>query len=175
MPSNDNYRTCICKHITPLDTRCPILRHFEPFWAVFPGQLGSCRAILSNFFGQVWVTSSNSERFLETRYSIVDLGQFSTCLNWGCFETFYAEKSAWSKPHGLDPKKRSVFFIWYSQIIFLYVWDGLEPISEHPPLCLWGATCRQNCASTAWVLEGKWQMLCHTSLGLYYIHLHNPA
>ena len=31
MPSNDNFRTCICKHITPLDTCRPIAKHFETF------------------------------------------------------------------------------------------------------------------------------------------------
>ena len=64
-----------------------ILSNLERFWAVFWGQLGSSRAILSIFVG---------------RYGIVDLGQCSKCLNWGCFEV------ADVNPTDLDPKTRSV-------------------------------------------------------------------
>ena len=82
-----------------------LLRQFEQFWAVFSGRLGSFRAILSIFVGQVWAMSSNSEHYLETRYGIVDLGRCSKCLNWGCFETSYF---ADVNPTNLDPKTRSV-------------------------------------------------------------------
>ena len=68
MPSNDNYRTCICKNITPLDTCWPIVRHFETFWDIssnfeqFWANLSSFGANLSNF-EQFWATLSNSEQF----------------------------------------------------------------------------------------------------------------
>ena len=86
MPSNDNFRTCICKNITPLDTCWPIVRYFEQFWASLSNyeQLWAILSssffgpawvtILSTFAGQVWVMSSNSEQFLEARYGIVELG-----------------------------------------------------------------------------------------------------
>ena len=138
MPSNDNFRTCICKHITPLDTCWPIVRHFmtfwnissnfeqiwatltnfeqfwailssfKQFWTVFSGQLGSFRAILSIFVGQVWVMSSSQFWTIFGRH----------CWPWTVFNMFqlrllwdilrWMKKVADVNPTDLDPKTRSV-------------------------------------------------------------------
>ena len=90
------------------------LSNFEPFCAFFSGQLGSFRAILSIFVGQVWVMSSNSEQFLGTRYGIVDLGLYSKCVNWGCFEILlWLKKVADVNPTDLDPKTRWVNIVFW--------------------------------------------------------------
>ena len=79
MPSNDNFRTCICKHIIPLDKCWCILKHFEKikhfdaFWAIlnnfeqllatlsnFEQLLGSFRAIWNILVVQVWVMLSHN-------------------------------------------------------------------------------------------------------------------
>ena len=103
MPSNDNSRTCICKHITPLDT---------------------CWAILSSFFGPAWVISSNSDHFC--RASLGHVEQFWTvfentiwhCRPWTVFNMsqsrllwdilLWLKKVADVNPTDLDPKVRSV-------------------------------------------------------------------
>ena len=104
MPSNDNFRTCICKHITPIDTCWPILRYFETFWDILKkleqfsatlsnleqflsDQCGSLQfwAVLSSFFGPAWVISSNFEHFC--RASLGHAAQFWTVFGntiWHC-------------------------------------------------------------------------------------------
>ena len=93
MPSDDNFRTRVYKHITPIDFRHLLgnLSHLSNFAqlgailsSVSSGQCGSFRSILNIFVGQVWVMSSNSEQGLETRYGIVNFGQCSKCLSWHC-------------------------------------------------------------------------------------------
>ena len=74
MPSNDNFRTCICKHITPLDT-CPILRHLEKFWGILSHILSNFEqfwAVLSSF-EQFWAVLSSFEQFWAVLSSIEQL------------------------------------------------------------------------------------------------------
>ena len=98
MPSNDNFRTCICKHIIPLDKCWCILKHFEKmkhfdaFWAIlnnfeqllatlsnFEQLLGSFRAIWNILVVQVWVMLSHNMAWSTT--DTVQKGR-----KWGCFE-----------------------------------------------------------------------------------------
>ena len=117
MPSNDNFRTCICKHITPLDT---------------------CWAILSSFFGPAWVISSNSDHFC--RASLGHVEQFWTvfgntiwhCRPWTVFKMsqvrllwdilLWLKKVADVNPTDLDPKTRSAIRVWYGFQYVFYTW-----------------------------------------------------
>ena len=130
MPSNDNFRTCICKHITPLDTCWAILRKFEKFWVILNNfeqcwamfsNFQQLWAILSSFFGPAWVISSNFEHFCRA-----SLGHVSNtiwhCRPWTVFKMsqlrllwdilLWLKKVADVNPTDLDPKTRSVKDLW---------------------------------------------------------------
>ena len=155
MPSNDNSRTCICKHINHFrhllahfetfwdalrhfETFWNILRHFETFWDIL-SNFEQAGAILSIFFGPAWVISSNFEHFcraswscrailnifFETRHGIVDLGQCWKCLNWGCFEASCWKRWLIVNPTDLDPKTRSVNIMGI-RWEYLYTWDSTD-------------------------------------------------
>ena len=130
MPSNDSFRLCICKNITPLDTCGPlwdILRHFETFRAI----LSNFWAVLSIFFGPAWVISSNFEHLC--RASLGHVEQFWTifgstiwhCWPWTVFKMsqlrllwdilLWLKKVADVNPTDLDPKTRSVN---YNMVLF---------------------------------------------------------
>ena len=105
MPSNEDFRACICKNITPLDNCWPIVRHFETirailskfeqiwailsnleqFWAVL-SSFEQFWAVLSSFFGPAWVISSNFEHFCRASWGHVE--QFWTIFGstiWHCW------------------------------------------------------------------------------------------
>ena len=130
MPSNDNFRTCICKHTTPLDTCWPIVRHFETFGA-----------ILSNFVSNFWAILSNFAQFFRASLGHLEqfwgflLGMFGSCravLNnfWkhdmalltldsvqnvsieaALRHLTWLKKVADVNPTDLDPKTRSVIYV----------------------------------------------------------------
>ena len=80
MPSNDNFRTCICKHIIPLDKCWCILKHFdknEAFWCI----LGK--------FEQFWATFSNAKQFWAAARVISSNLEHSCCASLGHVEPQY--------------------------------------------------------------------------------------
>ena len=142
MPSNDNFRTCICKHITPLDTCWAILRKFEKFWVILNNfeqfwamfsNFQQLWAILSSFFGPAGVISSNFEHFCRA-----SLGHVSNtiwhCRPWTVFKMsqlrllwdilLWLKKVADVNPTDLDPKTRLVTK-WL--VIYIYIYMHITP------------------------------------------------